>query len=131
MVSDSVDMEFGFQSYNKYKIKNTTSFYNQPSDILHYVLTTEGQRTLHFQVPVLNVKSIIVHDPGDKGKPVMEVLCKEEAGVKVKEHNQKGGIIFSVKYSTYSIPLSPTTDLKKLSKYTEKLMKKVNQYNGA
>ncbi len=129
MISQSPGFQFGFQSYANHEVVSSTSFYNQPSDILHYILTTKENRTLHFQIPVLRVQSINIFDLRGEGNLRMEVVCSSETGVKVKEHNQAGGIVYSLKFTTYQIPLPVGTDMKMLRKRCKQLLKKVNKFN--
>ena len=128
--SDSPNINFGFQSYATHEIKSAASFYNQPSDILHYVLTTKAGRNLHFQVPLMYLKSMHVFDSDGNGNYVLEATCEGNNGVKVKEHDEGGGIVFSLKFTTYQIPLPKTTDVKRLQKNCGKLLKKLEKYKA-
>ncbi|MBO6516506.1 MAG: hypothetical protein JJ975_08130 [Bacteroidia bacterium] len=130
LVNSEPGFTFGFQSYANHEIVSSTSFYNSPSDVLHYILTTKTNRTLHFQVPVLETTSMIVSENGPNGNPVLEVSCTPETGVKVKEHNEKGGIVFSLKFTNYQIPLAVGADTKMIQKRCQQLLKKVYKYKG-
>ncbi len=129
ITSDHPDIRFGFQTYNQHKIVGSTSFYNQPSDILHYILTTENNRTLHFQIPVLYLERMLVNTASKDGQAFLEVTCQQEHGVKVKEHNQDGSIVFSLKFTTYQIPIPKETNIDALNKRCEQLLAKVQEFN--
>ena len=130
ITSENPEFSFGFQTYKQHKIVGATSFYNQPSDILHYILTTENNRTLHFQIPVLHLENILVNTASRDGEAFLEVTCQQEHGIKVKEHNQDGNIVFSLKFTTYQIPLPKETKLEVLNKRCEQLLTKVKEFNN-
>lgn len=130
IVSDKPGITFGFQSYANYEIANTTSFYNQPSDILHYILTTQDKRTLHFQLPILDIKQVKIFSKDNSDRLSMEVMCKDEKAIKVKEHNTKGMIVFSLRFTTYQIPLPIGADQKEMQKNWDKLLQKAAKFSS-
>ena len=130
ITSDNPEIRFGFQTYKQHKIVSATSFYNQPSDILHYILTTENNRTLHFEIPVLYMERLLVNTASADGEAFLEVACQQEHGIKVKEHNQDGLIVFALKFTSYQIPLPKATKVDALNKRCEKLLSTVNEYNN-
>lgn len=130
MVSDKPDFKYGFQPYNQQGIVSSTCFYNQPSNMLHYVLTNEKNHTLHFQIPLLDIDHFNEVSFGNQDKQMIELVYKDQKGMKVKEHNAKGGIIFSLRFTSYQIPLSNKTDLEMVKKVLSKIMDKADKFQS-
>ncbi|MFT5512619.1 MAG: hypothetical protein ACI8SE_001017 [Bacteroidia bacterium] len=121
---------YGFQPYNQKKIASIACFFNQPSNMLHYVLTNDKNYTLHFLVPVLDIDHVNTIYQENEDKSLIEIVYKDQSGMKVKEHNSKGNIIFSLRFTSYHIPVPKSTNLDDLAKVFNKLIKKASKYQA-
>jgi len=124
--SDQPNITFGFQSYNTHKIVQTTAYYNQPSDLMHYVLSTEKGRTLYFQIPLADVE-IIQLDTSNTNN-YLYFQCGGETGIRVKEHRKDGIISFDLRFTSYRIPLPAEYDEKAIRKACKNLVKLAAKY---
>lgn len=130
LVVDKAGFNFGFQSYNQFEIKNTAAFYNQPTDIFHYVLTTKSNYTLHFQIPLLQLKETFIIAEKSGTKQLMEFVCKEGSAIRVKQQNEKGLITFDLQFTRYQVPVSNSQDIAKLKKVVDKIISKANSFTS-
>lgn len=130
LITDQSNFVYGFQPYNQHKIVSSTCFYNHPSNMLHYVLTNEKNHTLHFQIPLLEVDHFNRVSVDHKDKQFVELVYKDQSGMKVKEHNAEGGIIFSLRFTSYQIPIANSQDMNQLTKVLGKIIKKADKFQG-
>ena len=130
LITDKAEFVYGFQPYNQQNIVNTTCFYNQPSNILHYILTNDQKHTLHFQISLLEVDHVNQVNVDHKDKHFFELVYKDQSGMKVKEHNEKGGIIFSLRFTSFQIPVPSSVDMDNMIKLVNKILKKANKYQS-
>ncbi len=105
LMCDSTSFEYGTQGYKRYKISSATAFYNQPTDILHYVLLTRDKRSFHFEIPMLFVEATAINSNGKE----LEVRSQMGHSIFIKEYTPKGGLIFSLGYSVVKLPLCQTS----------------------
>lgn len=124
--SDQPNFTFGFQSYNTHKIVQTTAYYNQPSDLMHYVLSTENGRTLYFQIPLKDVE--IIQLDTTAANNYLYFQCGGETGIRVKEHRKDGIISFDLRFTSYRIPLATGYDEKAIRKACKNLVKLAAKY---
>ena len=130
LITEKASFIYGFQPYNQQNIVSTTCFYNQPSNMLHYVLTNSKKHTLHFQIPILDIDFFNVISADSKDKQFIELVYKDQTGMKVKEHNAKGGIIFSLRFTSYQIPVSNGMDMSQFTKTLSKVIKKADKFRS-
>ncbi|MBI1306581.1 MAG: hypothetical protein GC181_08205 [Bacteroidetes bacterium] len=100
LTADCVDSRFGLQSYKKYPIDYSTSFYNQPADIFHFILTTPDKRSFEVEFPGtdfnLNLQDSTLHLSVD--------FPDEENFIRMKEFTSKGGIVFAANFTVADLP---------------------------
>jgi len=125
LMCDSVSFEYGTQSYKRYQIVSTTAFYNQPTDVLHYVLLTREKRSFHFEIPMLHVEAAAINSDGNQ----LEVRSQLGHSIFIKEFTAKGGLIFSVGYSVVKLPLCQT-NTKVIRKKIAKIIKRSAKFKA-
>ncbi|GEM_PF-2036815 len=130
ILEEDADFIYGFQSYNQNQITGSACFYNQPSNTLHYVLTNENGHTLHFLIPILNLDHVNSVADQDADKSFIELVYSDQLGMKVKEHNAKSRIIFSLQFTSFQLPVGKSIDPNDLLKLFNSLIKKANKYQG-
>ncbi len=130
ILSGEADFTYGFQSYNQSKITESACFYNQPSNTLHYVLMNEKGHTLHFLIPILNLDHVNSVVDQETDKSFIELVYHDQLGMKVKEHNDRSRIIFSLQFTSFQMPVDQSNNTKDLLKQFNKLIKKASKYQG-
>jgi hypothetical protein len=128
LITNEAKFEYGFQPYNQKSIVSTTCFYNQPSNVMHYVLTNSKKHTLHFQIPLLDLQSINISPIIKDDKQIVELVYKDQKGMRVKEHSADGTIIFSLRFTTYQIPIPKDVNAENFTKVFNKIIKKANSF---
>lgn len=126
LITDTAYFQYGAQSYRKYNVQGTTSFYNQPTEILHYILLAEGGRTFHFEIPLVQLSGITM-ETGDQ--QFLELRFRKGQAGFIKEYNASGGLVYALGFTMIKLPLPKSVNTHELMKQFSVLMKKVEKYN--
>jgi len=131
LLAGNVDFTYGLQAYNQNKITSAACFYNQPSNVLHYVLTNENNHTIHFLIPVLNLDHVNHVDSKQGDKSYIELVYADKLGMKVKEHNDKSRIIYRLQFTSFPVPIDDSIDGNDVVKQFEKIIKKAKKFKAS
>ena len=93
-------------------------------------MTNENGHTLHFLIPILNLDHVNSVADQDADKSFIELVYSDQLGMKVKEHNAKSRIIFSLQFTSFQLPVGKSIDPNDLLKLFNSLIKKANKYQG-
>ncbi len=129
LLFENDSLRYTLQNTNSYTLTQSACFFNQPSNTFHYILTTTNNSTLHFQIPVLELGSSVIFSKAATGEEFLELACKGEKGILVKEHSNEGLITYNLYFTSFQIPLNSKTNTKKLNKLFEKLIANVQDFN--
>jgi hypothetical protein len=90
----------------------------------------EKGHTLHFLIPILNLDHVNSVVDQETDKSFIELVYHDQLGMKVKEHNDRSRIIFSLQFTSFQMPVDQSINTKDLLKQFNKLIQKASKYQG-